>query len=286
MSYHRAVCALVLGAAVAAGWSEAAARTATSSITTTSSAALLDGPKHRKLGHCFLQRKIAAPHLATSDQSATLRAPQGRVVTRVSMKVGPECFFTPEGAKGTWTHSVKGVPCFVVEGLGTQAVTVRRLNRGSGCNRLSHLQMLSAAAPAPDAGNGGSTGGGSTGGGSTGGGSTGGGSTGGGTPGLGSLVVCTAATSAVGSVPILVSISTQYQEIALLEVPIGSCSEPMQFEESWYIVAQGLPEGWALTDVTTDPSGRIASVEAMYGQATVQVIGGSTTKMTFTNQVQ
>lgn len=275
MSYHRAVCALVLSAAVAAGWSEAAARTATSSITSTS--AFVDGPGGRKLGHCFLQQGIAAPQVPATGQSTTLRAPAGKVVTRVSLKAGAGCFFTPEGTSGTWTHSVGGSPCYVVEGIGTPAVTVKRVSNGANCKGLGVLQTLSAA---PSTG--GDNGGGDNGGGDNGGGNTGGG----GTPGLGSLVVCTAATSAVGDLPLGISVSTRYQEIALLEVPIGSCSAPMHFEEGWYIVAQGLPEGYTLNDVTTDPSGRIVSVEAMYGQATVQVLTGSTTKMTFTNQVQ
>lgn len=280
MSYHRAVCALVLSAAVAAGWSEAAARTATSPITTVSSA-LLDGPGGRKLGHCFLQQGIAAPQVPATGQSTTLRAPAGKVVTRVSLKAGAGCFFTPAGASGTWTHEAGGAVCYVVEGIGTPAVIVKRVSNGPSCKGLGMLQTLSAA-PAPA----GDNGGGGSGGSDSGSGDNGGDTGGGGTPGLGSLVVCTATTTPVADLALGISVSTRYQEIALLEVPIGTCSQPMYFEEGWYIVAQGLPEGFTLNDVSTDPSGRIVSVEAMYGQATVQVLTGSTTKLTFTNQAQ
>lgn len=264
MNYHRTLCALALSAAVAAGWSEAEARTS-------------QGPdtKGRKLGHCYLQRGIATPQLNATGNATTLRAPEGKVVSRVSLKAGSSCHFSPEDAAGTWTHRENGVACFTVEGLGTSTATVRRVGNGRGCAGLSHVQFLSAT-PAPAGDNGGSGNGGGVV-------DDGGGA---GTPILGALVVCVNAASAPADMAFGISISTRYQEIALLEVPAGGCSSPMQVEEGWYIVSQGLPDGFSVSDISSDPSGRIVSADALGGQATALVLTGEQTKLTFSNTAQ
>ena len=263
MNYHRTLCALALSAAVAAGWSEAEARTSQG-----------PDPKGRKLGHCYLQRGIATPQLNATGNATTLRAPEGKVVSRVSLKAGSSCHFTPEGTAGTWTHHENGAACFTVEGLGTPMATVRRVGNGRGCVGLSHVQFLSGT-PAPDSDNGGNGNGGDNGGGGD-----------PGTPILGTLVVCSNAASAPAGMSFGVSISTRYQEIALLEVPAGSCSSPMQVEEGWYIVSQGLPEGFSVSDISSDPSGRIVSADALGGSATALVLTSELTKLTFSNSAQ
>ena len=252
-----------------AGWSEAEARTSHG-----------PDPKGRKLDHCFLQKGIATPQLNAGGNSTVLRAPEGKVVSRVSVKAGPSCVFTPDNTTGTWTYQVNGASCFSVEGLGTPQATVRRLGNGRGCVGLSHVQFLSAT-PAPSGDNsGGNTGGGNTGGGST------GGDTGGvvGDPLLGSLVVCSNVTGSSASFGI--SISTRFQEIALFEVPANGCTSPIQVEEGWYIVSQGLPEGIAVSDISSDPSGRIVSADPLGGAATALVLTAERTTLTFTNAAQ
>jgi len=262
MNYHRTLCALALSAAVAAGWSEAEARTAQG-----------PDPKGRKLGHCYLQKNIATPQLNATGNATVLRAPDGKVVSRVSLKAGSSCLFTPDGATGTWTHQVNGVSCFSVEGLGTPTATVRRLATGRGCVSLSHVQFLSAnAAPSGD-----------NGGGNNGGGGSGGGDTGGGDPLLGSLVVC---SKAPGGSSFGISISTRFQEIALFEVPANGCTTPISVEEGWYIVSQGLPEGFAVSDISSDPSDRIVSADPLGGAATALVLTTERTTLTFTNAAQ
>lgn len=259
MRYHRTLCALALGAAVAAGWSEAEARTTQG-----------PDPKGRKLGHCFLQKKIATPQLNAGNSETILRAAEGKVVSRVSVKAGPNCVFTPDGASGTYTHSVNGVACFSVAGLGTPTATVRRLANGRGCVGLSHVQFLSAAG-APS---------GNTGGGNTGGGAIGGGS---GDPLLGSLVVCSNAPTAPSTMTFGISISTRFQEIAVLTVPVGGCTDPLLVEEGWYTVSQGLNEGLTVSDISSDPSGRIVSSDPLGGAATALVLMSERTGLTFTN---
>lgn len=264
MSYRRSICALVLGAAVAAGWSEADARTVQG-----------PDPKGRKLGHCFLQKNIATPQLNAGESATVLRAPEGKVVSRVSVKMGSSCVFTPDGASGTWTHSENGRACFSVEGLGTSEARVRRLANGRGCVGLSHVQFLSAAA-APGGDNGGGNGGG---------GDNGGGDAGGGDPLLGSIVVCAKASSS-SALEVGVSIATRFQEIAVFTLPMGGCSTPMQVEEGWYVVSQGLPEGFAISDISTDPAGHVVSADPLAGSATVLVLTGARTTLTMTNAAQ
>lgn len=264
MNYHRSLCALALSAAVAAGWSEAEARTSQG-----------PDPRGRKLGHCYLQKGIATPQLNASGNETKLRAADGKVVSRVSLKAGSSCVFTPDGASGTWTHHVNGAACFTVEGLGTQTATVRRVSNGRGCVGLSHVQFLSATA-APGGDNGGNGGGANDGG-------TDGGA---GLPILGTLVVCSNASSAPSDMTFGISISTRFQEIAILSVPVGGCTDPLQVEEGWYIVSQGLNEGFSVSDISSDPSGRIVSSDAPSGSATALVLTGERTGLTFTNSAQ
>jgi hypothetical protein len=267
MAYRRTLCALVLSAAVMAGYSEAHARTP-------------GDPKGKKLGHCFLQQNIAAPQVnAATGNTTTLRAAEGKVVSRVSLKQGNNCYFSPEGVAGSWTQSVNGTPCYKVDGIGTATATVTRIGSGRYCGGLGTVQVLSGT-PAPTGDNGGSTGGDT------------GGDTGGNTPppppppALGSIVVCSNATSASAGLAFGISISTRYQEIAVLEVPANGCTESMSVEEGWYIVSQGMPEGFAISDITTDPAGRIQAVDPISGMAMALVMNGSRTTMTFTNAAQ
>jgi hypothetical protein len=70
-----------------------------------------------------------------------LTAPDGQVITTVSIKAGTPCFtFTADG-------SVPG--CYTVEGIGTSSVTVTRIGSGPSCKEISHVEFLTSTGPPP-----------------------------------------------------------------------------------------------------------------------------------------
>jgi hypothetical protein len=70
-----------------------------------------------------------------------LTAPDGQVITTVSIKAGTPCFtFTADG-------SVPG--CYTVEGIGTSSVTVTRIGSGPSCREISHVEFLTSTGPPP-----------------------------------------------------------------------------------------------------------------------------------------
>jgi len=248
MKYHGTLCALALSVAVAAGWSDAHARTPQSK---------LEGPG-RKLGHCFLVQGIATPEVAATGASTTLRAKPGKVITRVSLKAGNSCFFTPEGTQGTWTQSVNGTPCYSVAGLGTATATVTKLANGRNCVGLGTLQFLSASEPAADSPPPVSE--------------------------LGNLVVCSNAAPGQ-SFGIAIFASTG-DVIALFEVPSNGCTPGMQFEDGSYTVSQGIPDGLTVSSVSADPADHLVSSDPASGGATVLVSHDTRTTVTYSNVAQ
>ena len=284
MAINRTLCAVAFGAVVAVSYS----------VTVASAATTPRGPRlgrgahfvrekgGRKLGHCFYEFGVNAPNVDARGSSTTLSAPAGRVVTRIALKAGPNCFITPEGITGNFTFDADRVPCYVVEGLGSPTVTVRRVGNGRHCKDIGNVQMLSGAPPANPGG--GSTGGGDTGG-NTGGGDTGGGSTGGEETGPGLLVVCSSAPGAASDATVGVGISSRVSEIAIVDVVVGNCTAPFSLEPGLYTVSQGMLDGWSVSSIITDPLGRLFSADAMSGMATVSVVAGSTTTVTITSDV-
>lgn len=284
MTRYRVLIALALSAAVAAGCSEAAApqyQLSPRNARLSSGVQKIDGTG-RALGHCFRELGIDAPILEPTADATTLNAPAGQVVTRVAIKAPPLCLITPEATSGTFTFDGDGAPCYVIAGLGTPTATVTRVGRGRDCKKINKLQFLSGPAPV-DGGDGGGDGDGDNGGGG-GDGGNGSGGDGGGT-GPGSLVVCAAASTPVANASLGFSVGTPWSEIALFAVPVGGCSEPLALDAGEYVIAQGLPEGYTVQSITSDPLDRLVAAEVYFGYVTVQVANGARTTVTFMNDV-
>jgi hypothetical protein len=101
----------------------------------------------RKTGQCFTSIGLSGSQLEVRRNATVLTAPDGRVITRVAIKAGTECYFTAEGATGDVTIDVFGEACYRVEGLGTASVTVTRIGGGPACKDISNVGYLTAAAP-------------------------------------------------------------------------------------------------------------------------------------------
>jgi hypothetical protein len=71
-----------------------------------------------------------------------LYAPTGEVITSVAIKAGRRCFATPAGATGTVSFD----DCYVVEGLATAEVTVRRIGAGRECKDISNIRFFTSPA--------------------------------------------------------------------------------------------------------------------------------------------
>lgn len=82
-----------------------------------------------------------------ADDPTGVLAPEGQVITQVAVKVGTDCWPTPEGAAGTYTIPIEGTPCVLVEGLGTPAVLVTRIGTSPACKNVTHVEYVSAPAP-------------------------------------------------------------------------------------------------------------------------------------------
>ena len=278
MNYHRTLCALALGAAVAVGCSGDAVAPSTTKLPTVrlSKGAQAINDNGRALGLCFQHVSIDAPKLTPSSGSVTINAPAGKVVSRVAVKAGPLCLYTPDQAQGQFTFDDQNTVCYVVDGLGSATVTIRRLGTTARCQQIAYAQYLTAPAPAPG---GGDTGGGDTGGG-TGGGDTGGGST---LP-PGGISVCEASMQPV-SQPFGLSIASRVSEVALFSVAVGECSAPQSVQEGMYYVTQGIPEGFTVLAIIVEPEGRIVSLDPFRGMATISVASNETATVTFLNDI-
>jgi hypothetical protein len=90
-------------------------------------------------GNCLPE---PATKIEDPGDSAVLNAPAGELITTVSIKAGTDCFVTPADATGTVTFD----DCYVLDGLATAAVTVRRIGEGPECKDISHIQFVTAPA--------------------------------------------------------------------------------------------------------------------------------------------
>jgi len=82
-----------------------------------------------------------------TSEPVSIAATEGDVVTRVAVLAGSSCWLSPEGAMGSYTITVDDTPCFEVAGLGTAAVTVTRVGEAPTCKNVTHVQYASAPAP-------------------------------------------------------------------------------------------------------------------------------------------
>ena len=273
MANFRTLCALALSAAVVAGCSGEPVAPGEQGTIRLSSGVQVIYDRGLKLGHCFEQVGITAPRVTPVAGGTVLAAPAGKVVTRVAIKAGAMCLFTPETTDGTFTFNAGGSPCYLIEGLNTAAATVRRVGVSTYCKDIAKLEFLSDVPPVT----GGGTGGGETGGG-TGGGETGGGST---AP-PGAMTVCEAATRPVAE-PLNVTIGSGSAVLAQLAVAVGQCSAPTSLGAGSYMVSQALPAGFTMLEIFVEPEGLIVSADPFLGTATVRVDSGVTTTVTFLN---
>ncbi len=83
-----------------------------------------------------------------SDSEMTYSAPDGKVIDGVCIKSGVNMFDDKHSqslGNGTYENG-----CYIVEGVGTSSVTVRRTNEGRDCQGLSHLDIYTSDAKNED----------------------------------------------------------------------------------------------------------------------------------------
>jgi hypothetical protein len=73
-------------------------------------------------------------------------APAGQVVLAVGVKSGTSCFTTTSDGP---LNGRDGTACYNVSGIGTQCVTVTGGGTSSGCQGISHIEILAGPAPEP-----------------------------------------------------------------------------------------------------------------------------------------
>ena len=284
MAYRRTIAALLVGVVVATACRDAAAphQPALADVRLGKAKgrnqdALNDEPGV-KAGQCFQQLGISAPQIGAPASGATaFIAPTGQVISRVSIKAGPMCWFTPDGATGTYTVKVEDADCYVVAGLGTQLASIAKVGQAASCPTISTLQYLVASPPPPpppdeedpgeeDPGSGGGTGGGGT-----------------GEPtGPGALVVCSAVSRPTGMEWYFDYDLGTLLSLAVLE---GNCSSAITLDSGDYELAERVSSSMPLSNVASDPAGRVLSYDLNTGVATVRIVGGSTTTVTFSHAV-
>jgi hypothetical protein len=280
MAYRRTIAALLVGVVVATACRDAAAphQPALADVRLGKAKgrtqdALNDEPG-LKAGQCFLQLGISAPQVSAPSGGATaFIAPTGQVISRVSVKAGPTCWFTPEGATGTYTVKVQDVDCYVVAGLGTQLASVAKVGPGPVCADIGVLQYLVASPPPPDEEDPGEEDPGS------------GGGTGGGTgepTGPGALVVCSAVSRPTGMEWYFDYDLGTLMSLAVIE---GNCSSAITLDSGDYELAERVSSSMPLSNVASDPAGRVLSYDLDTGVATIRIVGGSTTTVTFSHAV-
>lgn len=204
-------------------------------------------------GHCFEQIGLAGTQVAPSaDGNAAATAPAGHVITRVAVKAGVPCWFTPESALqgGTYTFAFDGAPCYVVAGLGSTTVTVRRVGAGPNCKDISHIEYV-AGPPLP-------------------------------TTGILQLCVVLA-----GDNPPAAALSFAFpfavagQQVLVAQ---GTCSATIEAAPGDAVITEGPnPFGIGMGEVLTTPSDRVVGFDIATQMATVTVVLGSTTIVTVTN---
>ena len=205
----------------------------------------------RMLGQCFRRVGLEGVQVApNADGNAVVSAPAGQVVTRVAVKAGTVCWFTPPEASGTYTIAVHGAPCYVVAGLGTEAATITRVGHGPACRDISHVEMITAVAG----------------------------------PTTGFVQLCVILT---GDNPPPEALTTPYsfalagQEIGVAQ---GTCGAPIEIGSGALVITEH-PNSFQIFagNAVTEPDGRVIAVDVPAQTVTVMIVTGSLTIVTITN---
>jgi hypothetical protein len=204
-----------------------------------------------KLGQCFLQVGLDGVQVEPGpDGNAVVSAPAGEVVTRVAVKAGTVCWFTPPEVSGTYTITVNGAACYVVAGLGTDVATVTRVGSGPTCKDISHVELIDGVAP----------------------------------PTTGFVQLCVVVT---GDNPPPAALTTPFpfavagQEIGVAH---GTCADPIEVGPGALVIAEHPNSfGIGLWNAETVPDGRVIAVDVPGQTVTVMIVAGSVTIVTITN---
>jgi hypothetical protein len=205
----------------------------------------------QKLGQCLLQLDLTGTKIEPIvGDHVSVTAPAGEVVTRVAIKAGTSCWFTPSGASATYTFSLDGAPCYVVEGLGGATVSVTRVGDGSSCKDISNIEYVTGP-PLPT---------------------------------TGFLQICVVV---VGDDAPPASLTTPLPFVVAgqqISVANGTCSNPMELPGSVVVVSEQ-PNTFDvfLLSAATVPDDRLVGFDFPAQTATVTVVAGSTTVVTITN---
>lgn len=205
----------------------------------------------QKLGQCFLQVGLDGVQVDPgADGNAVVSAPAGQVVTRVAVKAGTVCWYTPPEVSGTYSIAVDGLPCYVVAGLGTAAATITRVGNGPSCKDISHVELVAGVPP----------------------------------PTTGFVQICVVVT---GDNPPPGALTTPYpfavagQQIGVAN---GACGSPIESGPGALVIAElQNPFGLGLIDAGTEPDGRVIAVDVAGQTVTVTIVAGSVTVVTITN---
>ena len=205
----------------------------------------------QKLGQCFLQVGLEGIQVEPSaDGNAVVSAPAGQVVTRVAVKAGTVCWFTPPEVKGTFSIVVDGAACYAVGGLGTEVATITRVSSGPTCKDISHVELISAVPP----------------------------------PTTGFVQLCVILT---GDDPSPGALTTPYTfAVASQEIGVanGACGSPVETGPGALVITElPNPFGVGLVNAVTEPDGRVIAVDVAGQTVTVMIVSGSLTMVTITN---
>ena len=205
----------------------------------------------QKLGQCFLQVGLNGIQVEPSaDGNAVVSAPAGQVVTRVAVKAGTVCWFTPPEVTGTYSIAVDGLPCYVVAGLGTAVATVTGVGNGPTCKDISHVELVAGLPP----------------------------------PTTGFVQICVVVT---GDNPPPGALTTPYTFAVagqVIGVAHGACGSPIETGPGALVIAELSNRlGVGLLSAATEPDGRLIAVDVPGQTVTVMIVAGSLTIVTITN---
>jgi hypothetical protein len=239
--FARALVVLLVGASLAACGDAAVSR----SLAPAAEPSFSNG---NKTGQCFYELGLDGIQVDPgADGNATATAPNGNVVSRIAVKAGPTCAFTPETVTGIYTIGGEGAPCYVVSGIGSETVTVTRVGSGPVCKDISHIEFI--AAPQPT---------------------------------TGSLQICAVLS---GTLPPNLQLAPFRFEVAGVDVVVasGACSNPIELPSGAFVITES-PSASAigLWNAATMPEDRLIGFVATQS-ATVMVVAGSTTVATITS---
>jgi hypothetical protein len=246
MARLRPVVALALSAlALSACKDTAPTPTAPPAVSTLGSAGSFAA---RKTGQCFTSIGLPGTQLEVRRNATVLTAPDGRVITRVAIKAGTECYFTAEGATGDVTIDVFGEACYRVDGLGTASVTITRIGDGPACKDISNVGYLTAAAP-------------------------------------GSLKICKVAGTGIEiGTTFSFAVGAKTFTVPAGEAAAPICVIAGSFPAGEVTIEETATAGVEVVAIGVAPGGALLSFDLTAGTAVVTITKGLTTEVTFTNR--